>query len=721
MQAIVVDDQEEFASKLGSQIREREPDADVVSIPIGSQQSPRTIAAEVVRQSGSENAVVFINVNLKCKDGARQDQAGVEVLKFLRLTERFDGEGNDVRDAHCVLYSFQSIEQLLREKPSSLIICSDGVTFKQLPSDFAELDVRALSKDESEKAPVDDLDEFLRGEFTLPDERHSWANWWAARQMMKLYYFEKIHDASQNQVGRYGNLPAPSGIQPSVQSDEGTFSMTEVAEEVKNPQVRNALYLFDRSSVFENEIDDEDRSRIQEYRSEIKKSELKIGLIEDEAQEIKRNPSAESIGWKKVYSYVLLDNEYQVVDLLDEDNMNVDIEYSGGGVLNNLLRSIKEFNFDSYACIFLDLRLIEDSSNPEEVSDMSGVKVLERIRDAEPSIPIIMTTASNKLSSFFEISKTGADAYWVKQGVDERRTTREAIENYNRLLNLTSNALGEKYQFVRQFEKAVRELDDKPNPWWIDKEWRYCEVEEYKRTQVDKNDVIRVLYNSVTMLRTYISETQMKDVKKQSETFWVSAIIQQLSNIMERIHNLENGATFPLKPKHSFRRSEKPKNYRHDQIALYLMYLRHNASHQKGFEKFDFQDIAFYVEFLLVWLNNEKYAEGVRGTYSRGEWRGVKWFINNWSNDRRSDYSGYQLLRLYVSISWWLNKLEQNADNSLSEEDKNRLKTRLMKITRERVSFCRQNRDWEDVKSRFVDHDEELIDIEKELPEYLPT
>jgi len=714
MHAIIVDDNDAFREALADEPRSAVPEAKRAPLSVRADHTPRQIAEDAAAQASDDDAVVFINVNLKCRGHARQDQAGVEVLKTLRLTERFGDEENLLRDAHCVLYSFQNVEQLLRKKPSSLMICSDGVTFEQLPSDFSELDLPALA---TKMAPADDLDEFLRGEFTLPDERHSWANWWAARQMMKLYFFEKVEDVSIEQLeGRLANLPSPSGLSPSFQidKDEGTVSMVEVHEDVEDTQIRNALYLFDRSSAFANELSRADREELGVHREIINQNGLRIGLIDDEAQTFSRGSG---VGWQSVYSCVLFDGAHRVDDLLGAQHMDVDLNSQGGSGLEALLECLDNgFDFSSYACIFLDLRLFEDSTQPGEVANTSGVQVLAKIRELEPALPVIMTTASNKLSSFFEIAETGADAYWVKQGVDEQRTPREAIANYTRLLKLTAAAMGSEYQFARSFAEKVQELKNEPSPWWTSKEWIYCNADNYKHTTADQDTVGRILADSVEMLRAYLSETKMQPKgRDQSEAFWASAIVQQLANVVEVIHNIDHGNTDPLKD------SKRGENMRHDQIALYLTYIRHNASHHKSFEGFAFEDIAFYVELLMLWLNNEEYAEGVRGefVYHNDEWHKMDKFIDGWSFDGfvgPDDYSGHQLLRLYLMVAWWLEELSYESEQTISASDRQRLGEKLKQITKRRKADCDE---WEKVKTRFTDDSGNAVDVEEKLRAYL--
>lgn len=589
MKSIIVDDTVSYIESLTDQEWSADP---VRFTPAGSQEigdlSPRGIAKRVAGEVGDDDAVVFINVNLKSESKSRQDQAGVEVLKFLRLTERFDERKNEAQDTHCVMYSFQSVEQLLRERPPSLIVCSDGVTFKRLPCDLSELDLRGLAE---EKAPVDDLDEFLRGEFRLPDERHSWANWWAARQMMKLYFLEKMQNLPIQEED-HDETPAPGSIDPELDIDEAssTFSITEIREKVVDPQLRNALYLFDRPAALEDEFSPVKREQLLEYRDILRDSDLKIGLIDDEAHKISRGGGT-SIGWQKVYSNILYENDQQVVDLLDDNHMDVRLDASNEGTLKKLLNRIEcDLNFDPLACVFLDLRLLEDSTKPGDVDNASGIKVLKKIREVEPSVPVIVTTASNKVSSFFEITKTGADAYWVKQGVDERRVAEESVSNYIRLLNLASKTKSKEYQFFRRFGKEISSLKKEDNLWWENHEWYDDKYENKVTTRGRREIVFNILEESVLMTRSYLKKSVMEYTNQNTEssgsminrvTLW--SIFQHLGKVLEEIHRWDKMGI--LKDKNNgtigghYTNSGEFQNRRKDWFGYRLYSIRNNASH----------------------------------------------------------------------------------------------------------------------------------------------
>src|SRR4051794_8269613 len=121
MQAIIIDDNPGFGRKVAALIRAVPK---VHKEEYYEKSSTYSIAEELNElASGDRDTVVFINIDLKCAGGSRQQQLGVEVLKHLRLTDNFyDAKRSELvdnrsRDLHCVMYSFLTLEQVLRRKP----------------------------------------------------------------------------------------------------------------------------------------------------------------------------------------------------------------------------------------------------------------------------------------------------------------------------------------------------------------------------------------------------------------------------------------------------------------------------------------------------------------------------------------------------------------------------------------------------------------------------
>ena len=602
MKSIIVDDAVSYVEALTDQ----EWSTDPIRLSAAEAEeivdlSPRQIAKQVAKEIRDDDAVVFINVNLKCGDKSRQDQAGVEVLKFLRLTERFDERKNEARDTHCVMYSFQSVEQLLRKSPSSLIVCSDGVTFKRLPCDFSEMDIRELAGKKKADVSVSNLDEFLRGEFMLPDRRHDWANWWGARKMLSLYFQEQ---------------------------DPDDIDLDEFVLPSENPQVRNALFLFgqnDASAGASTVLERAERKRNQLWGNlgfdptpPYSPPSPSVGLIDDEAQHIQyQGQQTTQSGWQRIYSRVLFNRDLTVDDILDEEGLDP----NEGQLIDFAPAKLQDVDFSDYACILLDLRLRSDEQGgfPENLWDLSGARVLEFIRSKHPTLPVIVTTASNKIWNYEGIMELGADAYWIKEGLDERRTDDESAQNYVQLLELVATVTGERYQFLRRFGREIERLKERSAEemlWWEEeKEWYDPYTGNSMTTPIGgSEEVFQLLDDALLMLRSYLHQFEIGH-GFQSDThsgFWLGSIMQQLGGIIEVIHDWDS-----LDISNRSRaivggipQGNKYRTRRGDWFGFRIYGQRNKAAHHASDRVVDWQYLKYFLANLLCYLHHDP-IEGV--------------------------------------------------------------------------------------------------------------
>jgi CheY-like chemotaxis protein len=127
--------------------------------------------------------------------------------------------------------------------------------------------------------------------------------------------------------------------------------------------------------------------------------------------------------------------------------------------------SINEFSVDNldsnYDMVLLDLRLQEkanlDSSDKDEVSSLSGIRVLDRIRSNGNILPVIMATASNKSWSYETALDYGANGYWEKESPDLSVSWKYNYENTLNLLTLIVTSLSW-YSKVKFIIKGLKEI-----------------------------------------------------------------------------------------------------------------------------------------------------------------------------------------------------------------------------------------------------------------------
>lgn len=591
MRVIVVDDNEAFARQLSSALTWAEEDegAAFEILSIDAAESAFDVAQllheTLSRLKRKEDAIVLININLRLRANRRETQAGVAVLKYLRLNRDFDSRA---REVHCCMYSFHNLEQLLRRRPESLIVCSAGTTFHQLPfPPNPQLLIQSLQGLATCTAECEagGLAPFVRVGFSLPDERHSFANWWAARQMY--------------QISRLS-----SGGKPDRETVE--------AQPVSNPEFRDALYLYDETAVVKRGMLRYEanlvsaRSRIRDMLT----GEKSIGLIDDQASLV---GSPGGLGWRTVYAEMLGVPHPKVTDLIEACGMSrqaIDV--------TTLCSRLSEKSAGDYVCILLDLRLTPADAD-REVANSSGAIILRALRKARPTLPVIMSTASNKLTSFEEVIKLGADAYWVKQGIDERRTLRETVANYVRLVELVMRAAGSEYQFLHRVGKTVDALKSCESTWWENAEWRTI-----VRVVPERNVIVALLEDALLHMRAYLHRTIMGYGYEAhpDRRFTVWSVVQHLGKAVEEIHRVDQLADDSLMcmtGTYEFKDGTKGLP-RHDYFGRKLHDIRNAASHryprrlESLWNRTDLWPmLAEYVANVMTYLTRERLREGKPG------------------------------------------------------------------------------------------------------------
>jgi CheY-like chemotaxis protein len=190
--------------------------------------------------------------------------------------------------------------------------------------------------------------------------------------------------------------------------------------------------------------------------------------------------------------------------------------------------------------VLVDLRLYGKNEADTQVDKTSGAIVAQLIRDLSPGMPIILMTASNKAWVFEEIMKLGVDAYWMKEGIGDHLPPRGSLNNYIRLRELITTALGNEYQFLRYVVASINDIKKNQAIWWESQLW------------IDKvgckppKEVVHPLLNSIVLLvREYLHLYEMKyGYTFKGEEEWkraslLNAVLMESRKVIETVHQLK--------------------------------------------------------------------------------------------------------------------------------------------------------------------------------------
>jgi CheY-like chemotaxis protein len=151
----------------------------------------------------------------------------------------------------------------------------------------------------------------------------------------------------------------------------------------------------------------------------------RILLIDDEAGK----------GWEAFYSS-LFSNSSNVIKFEDS---GIDFKDSNISdlIISRVENKVLQFKPD---IVLLDLRLLDSDFHKETPpAELTGLKILEKIKEINRGIQVIITTASNKAWNFNLAKQKGAYDFIIKDGFEDPE---EAINKFNNALEISCKRAG---------------------------------------------------------------------------------------------------------------------------------------------------------------------------------------------------------------------------------------------------------------------------------------
>ena len=204
-------------------------------------------------------------------------------------------------------------------------------------------------------------------------------------------------------------------------NDWGAFRLAKFAGYSLKLETPSSLYFKYKDSFTNNELAPETNNNIGVFNES-----CKALLIDDNADS----------GWGEILGHIL---KSKIV--------------MPGKVCS--LESIRTFedamNFNDYIkydVVFLDLRLLKEEDkiyDLNNIADFTGTKVLDKIKNINKGIQVIIFTASNKVWNIEKLLEIGANGYYIKESPEYIQNEVFSKENYNELLVTVKKALSDKY------------------------------------------------------------------------------------------------------------------------------------------------------------------------------------------------------------------------------------------------------------------------------------
>src|ERR1035437_2619197 len=518
-------------------------------IPVRDSDTAICIAERANAQAGESDLVLFIDLDLVFDGYQAGDQAGASLLEVIRFSISFpDGSVNRLVNAHCVIYSsFRTFESALRAKPDKTILLSPGTSFigpirpTVMNINFQELDQNRFDRSRWVQT--------VRKSTFIETDNHSVANWWGVHKLAQ------VHSAFTGE----------------------NYVVDEIKGELqKLDNLRAIAFYSAQSPSVASSLEKNQSKGIRNLRNRVVGNELKVFHIDDEWEN----------GWTRIFAHMFLG------DNISDSPMNDSVKpfkSDGGGEIKALCAfpqfassNPDEFHravhqsvvdcIDSWVpdVILLDLRLAGRLERDVDIEKMSGVQLLRTLRNQYRGIPVIMTTASNKAWSIEKLLQQGADAYWIKEGLDGRIKANDSVENYRRLLDLVDRASSKQYKFLVLFAEAFKEHVATEGPWYKLPHWSAADAYELSTDNIEA--IHRILGETVSLLRNYLHAKIMRYsyLGAKDERHLITGVITYSFHILELIHNPENAFGFDLK---------QNMDSRHDTFGNRLRELRNDYAH----------------------------------------------------------------------------------------------------------------------------------------------
>lgn len=487
----------------------------------------------------NEKVILFIDVQIPNKNPQDLNlYYGIEILKELRARSRFSTI-NRMRRCVVVLFSIFSMEKLLRMDVDFFIITSPGTYYHQIsPKRFADLNVAHLLTQGLTDLKV--LKPYYKVTDKTFEERHNYANWWAANQL-------------RNHLNRLDNK---------------AFYNSDLS--IKVSALRDAQFIYSEteSNGIKAETDKKQKEYLERQRNAFLEVGLQIILIDDQADQIEFETN---MGWKDIYEDLLFRKEQNIKSLS----------------ISQSDKRITDYINDKCSCLLLDLFLDKSDEN-KAIDETRGARLLHQIRRKYPMLPIIVTTASNKAKKRKTLRELGCDAFWIKEGIDEQLNPTESLARYMQLVELISKLTNDEFSFLKESMRLIDYMNKKKMWWENDIPWAN------NTKQMDKKKVVGVLMQCLFLLRTYLHNQVLGEGyrTKLEEDFWLTGVIIKSATIIEEFHANEISSNISTATLHDHA----------DQLGVRLYLIRHQVAHYNNSYPIDFKLLKIFFSAMLCYL-----------------------------------------------------------------------------------------------------------------------
>jgi len=213
-----------------------------------------------------------------------------------------------------------------------------------------------------------------------------------------------------------------------------TINISDERIQVVESKIENNLYFKYLKTIYPiSEAETIDKQKLNISFS----GAPKVLYIDDEAEK----------GWEEIFADFFGDKNKIHFDSLVEDFKNVTQDQ----LIKSSLKKIKEDDID---LVLLDFRLLPSDFGQKKIEEITGVKLLNEIKNLNPGIQVIIFSATNKIQNLQKLHR--ADAFILKEAPENSidvNFTKSSIDNMVQAVNSCLEFI-----FLKDFYSKIEEL-----------------------------------------------------------------------------------------------------------------------------------------------------------------------------------------------------------------------------------------------------------------------
>ena len=461
--------------------------------------------AKEIHEKHSDTKLFIINANVLVPSRNRTDFAGIELLKLIRLYGM---------NQHVILYSFMSREQIMEQSVKHSIIFSKGVSFYRLPEFINVVESPKFCKEIEEKAKnkaLNDLSEYFKAEYQLPDNRHFMANWWGLLQLWNVDVIFKKIDREEIPAMRKKIIDEEFLIyKEEILSLQGLI-MQYIYTHRKNTNINRELY----HKLGSQYIQTMDELKYFNPKEKKEKQPPKILYVDDQAEN----------GWAYIFKEMIYWKDKQKKRLL-----TLPSEIYSKTADEIYKKIIETIDAEVPDILILDLRLTPNDEILTNRRELTGLTILKKLQDSLIPCPIMIVSASNKSITFKHVVSYGAHAFWIKEGADDTLSGPQSVENYVNFLKIINQLQTSSFKIYTENIKCIKSIKDNKDNWWKNQFWdeksKYNANKEIliEKNLVSKGEVLEIfknlmnLYGRFLAIKIFLDHNETEDYSSQEKT-----------------------------------------------------------------------------------------------------------------------------------------------------------------------------------------------------------